>query len=158
MKILSQITMLNLKEGFLGNKMKILFVCKYNQTRSQIAREIFDKLNKNVKIKTDSAGIIDPNTSGKDLISERNLFKKYGLKYRKRKQLNNNLLYDQDMIIVVADDVPLNIFSSQKKKGIKIVRWSVKDGYKYKGTKKEKIEKIYSDINRKVEKFVEELK
>jgi len=39
-------------------KINILFICKHNLFRSQVAENFFNKLNKNKKYKSDSAGII----------------------------------------------------------------------------------------------------
>ena len=36
--------------------MKILFICKYNRFRSRVAAAYFKKINKNSKIKVESAG------------------------------------------------------------------------------------------------------
>lgn len=38
--------------------MKILFVCRHNRFRSKVTDAIFNKLNKNPKIKAESRGII----------------------------------------------------------------------------------------------------
>ena len=39
-------------------KKRILFVCKHNIFRSQVAENLFNKLNKNKKYISDSAGLI----------------------------------------------------------------------------------------------------
>jgi len=139
------------KEG----KENILFVCKFNQTRSQIARDLFQKLNKNKKIKVDSAGVIKAECS-KDLMSDLNfIFKKHNLKKKKSKQLSKKILNKQNTIIIVADDVPLSLFNSQKAQGIKIVKWRTKDGHKYKEkTRRERLERVYLDIEKKINKLI----
>tara|TARA_Y100000031_G_scaffold141161_1_gene169425 strand:+ start:1483 stop:1917 length:435 start_codon:yes stop_codon:yes gene_type:complete len=133
---------------------KILFVCKFNQTRSQIAQALFNKLNQKSFVKAYSAGVIKPEIS-RDLNKNlRKLFKKYSLKYGKPKQLSKKFLNKQEMIIVVADDVPLLLFNSQKKNGISIVKWKVKDGWKYlQKTRFERLEQVYFDIEKRIKKL-----
>jgi len=135
-------------------KENILFVCKFNQTRSQIAKELFQKLNKNKNIKVDSAGVIKANCP-KDLNSALNfIFKKHNIKRRKPKQLSKELLNKQNTIIVVADDVPLSLFNSQKAQGIKIIRWRTKDGHKYKEkTRKQRLERVYLDVEKRIKQL-----
>ena len=68
-------------------------------------------------------------------------------------------LFSSDMIIIVADDVPLEIFSSQIKHGIKIIQWLVKDGWKYKDkTRVERLERVYLDIEKRIKKLIKQLK
>jgi len=134
---------------------KILFVCKYNNTRSQIAEYWFNKLNKNKQIRADSAGIIGgiPSKETRKNLSE--LKRRHKLKFTKKKQLAQNLLYNSSMIIIVADDVPLSLFDSQKKEGIKIIKWKIKDGWKYKDKKQiDRLERVHEELFGKISKFV----
>jgi len=143
-------------------------VCKFNNTRSQIASALFNRFNKNTKYESTSAtkyestsaGIIGgkPQKEVRDNLKE--LRKRHKLKFTKKKQLTQKLLHTHDIIIIVADDVPESIFSSQKKAGVKILRWKVKDGWKYKKekTRIEKYERVYEDIEKKIKKFVDGLK
>jgi len=53
----------------------------------------------------------------------------------------------------------LEIFSSQIKNGIKVIKWDIKDGWKYKEhTRIERLEKVYEDIEKRMKKFVLNLK
>lgn len=140
-------------------KKKILFVCKFNNTRSQIAAFLFNKLNKNKKWIADSAGLIGGGASYAVLRDLSVIKKNHNMKFTKKKTLTQKLLFSSDIIVVVADDVPLEIFSSQKNNGIKVVSWKVKDGWKYKdATRVERLERVYSDIEKRIKKFVGELK
>lgn len=143
----------------MNGKTNVLFICKFNQTRSQFAREIFKKLNKNKNIKADSAGIIKPEHY-KDLDRDlKFVFRKHSLKHKKPKQLSKKLLKKQDYIVVMADDVPLLLFNSQKKEGIKIINLSSKDAWKYKDkTRIERFERVYEDIEKKIIKLITRIK
>ncbi|MFB6246857.1 MAG: hypothetical protein ABEI74_04690 [Candidatus Pacearchaeota archaeon] len=53
-------------------KEKILFVCRHNQSRSQIARALFDEFDKRNYYEVDCAGVIEPKGSKevKDALKE----------------------------------------------------------------------------------------
>ncbi len=139
-------------------KKRILFVCRFNQTRSQMARELFEKLNKNKNIEADSVGIIRA-WGSKDLKKSQDyVFKKYGLKKKKSKQLDTRLVSKQDIIIIVADDVPTSVFNPQKNEGTRVIKWRIKDDHKYKDkTRRERLEKVYLDIEKRIKKLVSSL-
>ena len=137
----------------------ILFVCKFNNTRSQIAAFLFNKLNKNKKWKADSVGVIGGRANSEVLRAISVLKKNHKMKFTRKKTLTQKLLFNSDLIIVIADDVPLEIFNSQKKQGIKVIQWHVKDGWKYKDkTRIERLERVYSDIEKRIKKLVGQLK
>jgi protein-tyrosine-phosphatase len=123
-----------------------------------MAKELFNKLNKNKSIKADSSGVIKPEMF-KELINDLSfVFSKYGIKRRKPKQLEKKVLKKQYMIIVVADDVPTSLFDSKKNNRIKILKWKTKDAYKYKEkTRRERLERVYLDIEKRIKKLIEKL-
>jgi protein-tyrosine-phosphatase len=136
-------------------KKKILFVCKFNNTRSQISAFLFNKLNKNKEWIADSAGVIGGRASPETLKNLSILKKNHKMKFTKKKTLTQNLLFSSDMIIVVAEDVPIELFSSQIKHGIKVVKWNVKDGWRYKDKSQiERLEKVYQDLEKRIKKFI----
>ncbi len=142
----------------------ILFVCKHNVFRSKVAEAYFRKINKNKELKASGAGIIKAdvlNETQKKIVGlQREIAKEFGINIQKdSKQLNISLLKKQDMIIIVADDVPEKIFSDPfyLKPNLKIVVWQIPD---MKGEKSDK-ELIKEDIKvimKKVDKLMEELK
>jgi len=102
--------------------MKILFICKYNRFRSRIAAEYFKKINKNKNIKIDSAGLIKGNSVDK---GEVKVLKEFGININgKPKALSSKLLETQDLIIIVANDVPKQVLKCHSKK---IINWKIKD-------------------------------
>lgn len=139
-------------------KNSILFVCKFNRTRSRMAEAIFKKLNKNKNWTAESAGIIKDEPS-KELLRDLRMFQKINnLKFTSPKYLSKKLMKNQKIIIIVADDVHTSLFNSQKKSGIKIIRWKIKDGWKYKkGTRLETFEKIKNKIEKKIVKLLKTL-
>jgi len=104
--------------------MNILFVCRYNRFRSVLAEGFFKKYNKNKKHNVKSAGLIvgspiDANT--------KQIARKLKIKIKSRPEpLSSKLFGWQDLIIIVADDVPLEVFKKQTNvKNLKI--WKIKD-------------------------------
>jgi len=135
----------------------ILFVCKHNMFRSKIADAYFRKINKNKKIKVSSAGIIKgfyPLNK-----NEVELAKEMGINMvGNPRGLSIELVKKQNLIVIVADDVPREIFDRKEYinfKTTKIVEWKVQDEpYADNFVKMKKIIKI---IMKKVEELNQEL-
>ena len=119
-------------------KENILFVCKYNRFRSKVAEAYFNKINKNRNITAKSLGIIKGNPISKDA---KIAAKKYGLNIGgEPKTLSSKLLSKTNRIIIVADDVPKEIFKYKDRYLQKILVWKIKDDIK-------SISKIISKVN-----------
>jgi protein-tyrosine-phosphatase len=141
------------------NKMKIIFICKYNAFRSRVAEEYFEKINKNSKIKTISRGFIMGGNSDSE---QRKISKKLlGINIAKRKPLPIKIqeLKEADLIIVVANDIPKIMFNYQNAPlQKKLIIWKVKDEQK---RNKSNINNIVLQIKERVEnlnKTLEKLK
>jgi len=127
--------------------MNILFVCKHNKFRSQVAEAFFKKLNKNNKYKSKSAGIIHGRMINKKL---KDYTKKYGIKINSSpKSITTDMLRWADLIILVANNVPRSIFKDKK---IKI--WMINDAGI---NEEEKVNKIIEQIKRRVNILIKEL-
>jgi protein-tyrosine-phosphatase len=135
--------------------MKILFICKYNAFRSKIAESYFKKLNKNKNIIATSAGFI--NGGGADKTQRYFAKKILGVEIKgKMRPLSLKLLREQDLIVVVAKDVPKIMFNHSEGYGkAKFVYWGIKDEQLQ---NKKNVEKIVRKIGRKVESLVKKLK
>lgn len=133
-------------------KKNILFICKYNRFRSRIAEQIFNKLNKKRNIKSKSAGII--RGSPIDPV-QRRICKQLGIKLEGKPQgISTKLLKWQNMIIVVADDVPINLFKDNKKYGKELEIWKIPDAVK--NTKAEII-RIVEHIENRVKRLLRDV-
>ncbi len=106
--------------------MRVLFVCKSNIFRSKVAEAMFNKYNKNKKIKAESAGINQKNIGRDSSIILKILMKIKGFKLSKRKArlITKELAKDFDLIVNVADDVPESVFKDYKKR---VVYWKIRD-------------------------------
>jgi len=142
----------------------ILFVCKHNVFRSKVAEAYFKKVNKNKGLKANSVGIIKQDVVSeieKKLIKfQRKTAKEFGIGIkRKSKSLSVSLLKKQDIIVIVADDVPPIIFNNKfyLKSKLKIIVWKIPD---VKGKKSDEflIRKDIKVIMEKVDNLVETLK
>ena len=134
--------------------MKILFVCKYNRFRSQIAESYFKKINKNKKIFASSAGMIKGDYPLDKL--QVSIARRLGVKIGKKpKAISLDLLKEQDMIFIVADNVSKSIFKYKGKYIKEIVEWKIHD--EENGIIKN-IEMIINMIKKNIEDLVEKLK
>ncbi|MAG40101.1 hypothetical protein CMI41_03980 [Candidatus Pacearchaeota archaeon] len=131
--------------------MKILFICKYNRFRSKIAEALFNKLNKNPKFSSRSRGIIKGRPVS-DILHQ--IAKKMNFEIKTRpKGISTLDLIWQDIIVIVANDVPKKIFSGQKKYGKKLIIWKIADAMD--NSKKEQ-KRIAELIEKKVKSLIKE--
>jgi protein-tyrosine-phosphatase len=133
--------------------MKILFLCKYNILRSKVAEVYFKKINKNSKIKVSSAGFMK---WGSPLYKkEIEVLNELGIKITgKPRTLGKRLLDAQDLVIIVADDVPKEMIKT-KENNKKIIVWNVMDTNAK--TDKVIIRKIINKIIKRVDILVKDL-
>ncbi len=129
----------------------ILFLCKYNRFRSKYAEAYFRKFYKDIKVR--SAGII---RGGYPLDSDQvSIAKERGVSLKGRPRgISTNLLKWQDILIIVADDVPSELFNNEEY-GKKLIVWNIPD---VKSKKKEEIKRIMINIEENVNVLIRELK
>lgn len=130
----------------------ILFVCRYNRFRSKIAENYFNKINKNAKFRAKSAGII----KGSDIdSSQKKIAKSLGIDISGFPNgLSTKLLRWQDIIVIVADDVPKEIFKDNPKYGKELVIWKIPDA---KTNDDVETKLIIKSIKSRVDKLISEL-
>ncbi|MEI6731500.1 MAG: hypothetical protein WCK90_02345 [archaeon] len=132
--------------------MKILFVCKYNRFRSKIAEAFFNKYNKNPKNEAKSAGPIEGQAISPEILE---VAKKNNLELTSKPQgLSSALLVWQDLTIVVADNVPKELFNEQAKYGKKTEFWDISDSQ---SDKIEEMQPIVKSIELKVKDLINRL-
>ena len=137
-------------------KINILFVCRYNRFRSRVAEAYFKKINKNKNISVKSAGLIQGMPLDKTQVTMASS-KKFGLDIRGKSQgLSSKLMIWQNTTIIVADDVPPQVFDRNKEYDKKVIVWKINDS-KVDGDKEE-ARKIIKKIIKKVDGLVKELK
>ena len=132
-------------------KENILFVCRFNRTRSRIAEAYFNKVNKNKNFKAKSAGLFQGRPVGKEDIK---LARKFGVNIcGKVKAMSSKLMFWQTRTIVVADDVPIQVFDRNKEYGMNLSIWKIKD------TKYQKDpDNLVKEIIKKVDDLIIKLK
>ena len=123
---------------------KILFVCKNNRFRSKVAEAYFKKTNKNKNVS--SAGLFQGFPMDKRTTKTA---KGLGIDLKgKPRAMSNKLLTEQDIVIIVADDVPEKVFIKRYCK--KLIVWKIPDADKM--TKKA-IEKPIKLIIKRIDKL-----
>jgi len=131
----------------------ILFLCKYNRFRSKVAEDYFNRINKNPKLKAKSAGIIEGSPID---LTQKKISKKLGIELKgKPKGVSTKLLKWQDIIVIVANDVPPALFKDNKKYGKKLIVWKIPDA---KEDNESEIKRIVNSIKINVNNLVKGLK
>lgn len=135
-------------------QLRILFVCRYNRFRSRVALAYFNKINKNKNIKAKSAGLIKGmKTRGRGI--EIAISKSIGLNIKGKTQgLTSELMKWQNVTVIVANDVPPQVFDRNKEYGKKVIVWKIKDISREKGRMEED---VINDIIKKVDEFNKKL-
>ncbi len=128
--------------------MNILFVCKSNVFRSQVAEAYLKDISKKVNVK--SAGVIEETKRSPKIIK---IAKMQGLKLKGKSQgLNTKLIKWADIIVVTANNIPKGIFTRKK-----VIVWKIKDFYPEEGSEVKKRTKIIKQIMKKVDKLNKKL-
>jgi protein-tyrosine-phosphatase len=132
--------------------MKILFICKHNIFRSRVAEEAMKRISNH---DITSGGVI--RYDGNMTKEQREVCKEFDLILpNQSKTLDLGNLRAQDLIIIVADDVPQAIFNHPEYNLKEIRRWEIKDiDSRY--LEKKNIRNIVGEIIRRVEELNEEL-
>ena len=133
--------------------MNILFVCKYNRFRSQIAEQFFKKYNRNKNISAKSAGIF------RGLFpldkAEKKTVKDFGINISKEpKTISIDILRGINLVVIVADDVPKELFLYEGRYLQKVLQWDIDDEY---AGKVDNIKKITEKIEINVKSLVKQL-
>ena len=130
----------------------ILFVCKYNRFRSKLAEAYFKKINKNKKIKVSSGGLFWGTPTDKNAIR---LAKEFKIKLSgKPKGIRYKSLKKQDLIVIVANNVPKKIFKYRNRYPRKVIVWRIPDELK---TNEEIIKREIKPLLKKLEKLNKQL-
>ncbi len=127
---------------------QIIFVCRHNRFRSQLAEGFFNKWNKNKNIKAKSAGIFKGLPVAPIV---KKVAKEFGIRTGKTKTIDERDLINADLFVIVADNIPKSLFNRAKK----LIVWKIPDTGQ---ENLERIREIAGDINKKVEKLVKEIK
>lgn len=137
-------------------KINLLFVCRYNRFRSRVAEVYFKKINKNKNISVKSAGLIQGRSLDKTQVTMASS-KKFELDIRGKPQgLSSKLMIWQNTTIIVADDVPPQVFDRNKEYGKKVIVWKISDSKV--DNDKEEAGRIIKQIMKKIDSLVKELK
>ena len=132
--------------------MNILFVCKYNRFRSRVAEAYFKEINKNKHLQAMSAGIIRGDYPLNR--TEVSAAKKLGIDISgKPLAIDVDLLKRTDLVIIVADNVPKEIFYTTFNK--RVILWRISDIEC--GDGKDLIERKIKIIMSKVKKLLKKL-
>ena len=132
--------------------MNILFVDKYNRFRSKIAEAFFNRNNKNKKNKAKSAGVVEGNAIAPEVFDGA---KDCNIEIKGNpKGLDTNILQWQDMIVIVANDIPVAFFKDNNVQGKPVIVWNIEDT---KTNNREEMKRIMLKIEEQVDAFIKTL-
>ncbi|MFA5019864.1 MAG: hypothetical protein WC533_02080 [Candidatus Pacearchaeota archaeon] len=131
-------------------KQQILFLCKYNRFRSKLAEAFFNKYYRGDKYRAESAGIIKGYPSSKYVVLAGK--EKKAIVKIKTQPVSELLLSKTNILVIVANDVPKELFKGRVKK---IIVWKIPDTHQ---SDLKRIKIIAKMIENKVIKFAGELK
>ena len=104
--------------------MKVLFVCRYNAVRSQIAEAIFNSISKRNRAYSAGVNVRSAGTEGMPVPEETAaLMKGYDLSKAKRKQLTSEMAESMDRIIVLIPKEEQNILPDYIKNSTETIYW-----------------------------------
>ena len=132
---------------------KILFVCKYNRFRSQIAEQFFKKYSKDKNISARSAGIF------KGLYplnkTESNSAKEFGIEIKKEPEaISIEVLRNIDVVVIVANDVPKELFLYEGRYLQEVEKWEIPDNF---DGNQDRIKRIIRKIELNVKDLIKKL-
>lgn len=134
--------------------MNLLFICKYNRFRSKIAEDYFNQKCTHLKIHAKSAGII----KGSYPLDQMQVktCRKLGISLKgKPEGISTELLKWQDAIVIVADDVPQELFEDNLKYGKNLFVWTIPDAQ---SNSEEEIAGIVTEIKKQSDHLIAALK
>jgi protein-tyrosine-phosphatase len=106
--------------------MKILFLCKSNVTRSQMAEAFFNHLNKNMNIKAESAALLMPQEKMHKLVARVMAERGIDISRNKSKKVTDEMIKNANRIILMNPDL-LGLSEKFQIPGEKIEVWNVPD-------------------------------
>lgn len=131
--------------------MNILFVSKYNQFRSKVAEAYFNKHNKLKGVHAKSAGVFQGNPT---TIVVREVASRHRLSLKtSQSSLSTNLLEQQDLTLLVADDVPVSLFNKDNPYVGAFAQWKIPAA----GSEIVEVEQLFAEIERRVQALLLEL-
>lgn len=129
----------------------ILFICRFNRFRSRVADSYFKKINKNNKLKSDSAGL----KAGSYPLDSDELECAYKLGINiegKPKRITEKLANWADTIVISADDVRPSFLAQYIKTKKKIIHWEIPESN---SNNHEEIKSIINQIKEKVDELIQ---
>lgn len=130
----------------------ILFICKHNVFRSQVAEAYFNQINKNEHLKATSGGLFAGHHLEKWQVEKA---KELGVDMKgESKNITTEILKKQDLIIIVADNVPRDIIDKNVYDG-EVMDWNIPDVII---PNDGELEKTINSIKENVENLVDKLK
>jgi protein-tyrosine-phosphatase len=106
-------------------KVRVVILNSSNRFRSKVAESLFNKYNTNKGYKAMSAGIIRGSPIN---VKQRKVCKEIGVNLGGNPRgISSKLLRWQNILVMVANDIPPSLFKENEKYGKKLIVWKIPD-------------------------------
>ncbi|MEK6951604.1 MAG: hypothetical protein AABX29_01180 [Nanoarchaeota archaeon] len=132
--------------------MKILFICKFNRYRSNIALALFKKQNKNKNLQARASGIIQGPPTIKKM---REVAKEFNVTLKDNPKSLTEANYNwADLVVIVGNDIPKRLFDNIEGTPREVIVWKLKDVMQFDLDYHENTRLLTKKIENKVKKLV----
>ena len=136
--------------------MNVLFVCKFNRYRSNVALALFKKYNKNLNIEAKASGII----KGPPILEQmQRVAREFNVKLTKVPENLTEEIYNwADLVVLVGEEIPISLFDNIEGTPREAIQWKLKDVMQFDLDYHEKTKLLTKEIEENIKKLVDELK
>jgi len=134
---------------------RILFICKFNRYRSNVALALFNKYNKNKKIQAKASGIV----KGPPVLKKmQKVARKFGVSLKENpKSLSEKDYAWADLVIIIGRDIPSVVFSYVEGIPRKVIVWKLRDVEQFDLNYHEKTTRLTKEIEQRILNFLKSL-
>ena len=136
-------------------KFKILFVCKFNRYRSNVALALFNKYNKNSNIVAKASGVVQ----GPPVLDKmERVANEFGISLERKPKVLTEYDYSwADLVITIGKDLPASVFEHIAGVPRKVISWELADVEQFDLDYYGQTIKLTAEIEKRVKQLVEDL-
>ena len=138
-----------------GGKYKILFVCKFNRYRSNVALALFNKYNKNQNVIAKASGVVQ----GPPVLEKmERVANEFGVSLNKKPKHLTEYDYSwADLVVTIGNDLPSIVFEHISGRPRKVISWELADVEQFDLDYYGKTMKLTAEIENRVKGLLRDL-
>lgn len=131
-------------------------MCKFNRYRSNIALALFNKYNKNRYLEARASGIIQgPKISKK----QKKIANEFGVNLKNKPKPLTEANYNwANLVIILGDDIPKELFDNIEGTHRKVIVWKLKDVMQFDNNYHKKTKLLSAEIEKRIKNLVRGLR